>query len=367
MWDLADNLIAIEDLRDPTEWPDGFRPQSIHVTHDSLYRVAGAEYEYTTDTGARTPTDASSDWRAEMEAGRSNDPMRTAPAPMVSNSPETRVASMQWEHDWLGNMQTWDDDAAVFYERSLGDIVNGADLPSGAASRRTGALYVASNLPATPVTADDGGWVEVRYGEDGNALAVTVHGQCGDPLANGLPAECRPSGSSDPAEAIALSCAYSCAVEQHFVRLGRGEPHPPCPTSTAPAVQYRARRGAALPLRREQPAHGEDHDLPRIESGTERTALYVYPGDYERRGLQRSMGGTSYEAISGDTETQYGVGGARIVLASAPATTASTQPAHHDRAHGSDSEHHCGDRPCHRRAHRDWELLRERGAGDVSE
>ncbi|MBX7194046.1 MAG: hypothetical protein K1X94_18470, partial [Sandaracinaceae bacterium] len=39
----------------------------------------------------------------------------------------------------------------------------------------------------------------------------------------------------------------------------------------------------------------------------------VYPGDYERRGLQRSMGGTSYEAISGDTETQYGVGGARIV------------------------------------------------------
>ena len=113
-------------------------------------------------------------------------------------------------------MQSWDDDAAAFYERSLGDIVNGADLPAGATSRRTGALYVASNLPATPATADDGGWVEVRYGEDGNALAVTVHGQCGDPLANGLAADCRPSGTSDPTEAIALSCAYACAVEQHF-------------------------------------------------------------------------------------------------------------------------------------------------------
>ena len=62
---------------------------------------------------------------------------------------------MTWEHDWPGNMQSWDDDSAVFYERSLGEIVNGADLPSEAPSRRTGALYVASNLPATPVTADD--------------------------------------------------------------------------------------------------------------------------------------------------------------------------------------------------------------------
>ena len=47
-------------------------------------------------------------------------------------------------------MQSWDDDAAAFYERSLGDIVNGADLPAGATSRRTGALYIASNSPRRP-------------------------------------------------------------------------------------------------------------------------------------------------------------------------------------------------------------------------
>jgi RHS repeat-associated protein len=318
VWDLADNLIAIEDLRDPTEWPDGFRPQSVHVTHDSLYRVAGAEYEYTTDTGARTPTDASSDWRAEMEAGRSNDPMRTAPAPPVSNTPETRVASMQWEHDWLGNMQSWDDDAAVFYERSLGDIVNGADLPAGPTSRRTGALYVASNLPATPVTADDGGWVEVRYGEDGNALAVTVHGQCGDPLANGLAADCRPSGSSDPTEAVALSCAYSCAVEQHFTyawdevnriaharRFDRDRTSGPADWQLAVEQRYLYDASNQRTVK--------TTTFRGVESGAERTALYVYPGDFERRGLQTTLDRSSYEAISGDTETQYGVGGARIV------------------------------------------------------
>ncbi len=82
-------------------------------------------------------------------------------------------------------------------------------------SRRTGALYVASNLPEEPVTADDGGWVEVRYGEDGNALAVTVHGRCGSPLENSIALDCR-SATDDPEEAIALSCAYSCATEQHY-------------------------------------------------------------------------------------------------------------------------------------------------------
>jgi RHS repeat-associated protein len=331
VWDLADNLIAIEDLRDPTEWPDGFRPQSVHVTHDSLYRVAGAEYEYTTDTGGRSAADASSDWRGEMAAGRGHDPMRTAPAPMVSQSPSSRVASMTWEHDWLGNMQSWDDDAAVFYERSLGDIVNGADLPTGAASRRTGALYVASNLPTTPATADDGGWVEVRYGEDGNALSVTVHGRCGSPAANGLAAECRPSASSDPAEAIALSCAYACAVEQHFTyawdevnriaharrfdrsRGGSGSGGSSLGGSDIGVAGWQLAVEQRYLYDASNQRTVKTTTFRGLEGGTERCALYVYPGDFERRGLQRSLSGTSYEAIAGDTETQYGVGGARIV------------------------------------------------------
>ncbi|MBZ0121433.1 MAG: RHS repeat-associated core domain-containing protein, partial [Sandaracinaceae bacterium] len=49
-------------------------------------------------------------------------------------------------------------------------------------------------------------------------------------------------------------------------------------------------------------------------SDPERISLYVYPGDFERRGLVRSALGDEYVASSGlDTETQYLVGGARIV------------------------------------------------------
>ncbi|MBZ0117173.1 MAG: hypothetical protein K8H88_09275, partial [Sandaracinaceae bacterium] len=50
------------------------------------------------------------------------------------------------------------------------------------------------------------------------------------------------------------------------------------------------------------------------EANPERIALYVYPGDFERRGLVRSALGDEYQASVGlDTETQYLVGGARVV------------------------------------------------------
>ncbi|MFO0713333.1 MAG: RHS repeat-associated core domain-containing protein [Sandaracinus sp.] len=159
------------------------------------------------------------------------------------------------------------------------------------------------------------GHVEVRYGEDGNALAVTVHGQCGDPSLNSIPLDCRPSGSSDPAEAIALSCAYSCAAEQHFTYAWDEV------NRIAHARRFDRTGGASWELAVEQ-RYLYDASSQRtvktttfrgFESGTERTALYVYPGDYERRGLQTTFDRTSYEAISGDTETQYGVGGARVV------------------------------------------------------
>ncbi|MBZ0115775.1 MAG: hypothetical protein K8H88_02185, partial [Sandaracinaceae bacterium] len=50
------------------------------------------------------------------------------------------------------------------------------------------------------------------------------------------------------------------------------------------------------------------------EANPERIALYVYPGDFERRGLVRSVLGDEYQASVGlDSETQYLVGGARVV------------------------------------------------------
>jgi len=226
-----------------------------------------------------------------------------------------RPSALYRAHDWLGNMQAWDDDSAVFYERSLGDIVNGADLPTEAPSRRTGALYVATNLPAEPDTADDGGWVEVRYGEDGNALSVTVHGRCGDPADNSIALDERTPTDDDTDEAYALWSVYSCATEQHYtyawdevnrIALARRfdrEDSGDWELAVEQRYLYDASNQRTL----------KTTTFRGAESGTERTALYVYPGDFERRGLVTSMSGTSYDAVSGDTETQYGVGGARIV------------------------------------------------------
>jgi RHS repeat-associated protein len=173
---------------------------------------------------------------------------------------------------------------------------------------------VASNLPATPVTADDGSWVEVRYGEDGNALAVTVHGRCGDPDENEIELDCR-TGTDDPEEAVDLSCAYSCATEQHFTYAWDEV------NRIAHARRLDREDGGDWELAVEQRYLYDANNQRTVktttfrgaESGTERTALYVSPGDFERRGVVLGKFGLTYDAVDGDTETQYGVGGARIV------------------------------------------------------
>ena len=53
-------------------------------------------------------------------------------------------------------------------------------------------------------------------------------------------------------------------------------------------------------------------DLDVMSSRPEAVALYVYPGDFERRGLAPNYAATSYDALSG-AETQYMIGGARVV------------------------------------------------------
>ena len=48
--------------------------------------------------------------------------------------------------------------------------------------------------------------------------------------------------------------------------------------------------------------------------GTDRTALYVYPGDFERRGLVSNLSNGTWDASAGlGTESQYMVAGARVV------------------------------------------------------
>jgi len=113
-----------------------------------------------------------------MGTTREADPMRTQPAPMVGSTataPTTRVRDLTWSYDWLGNMTEWGDDQSDFYERSIGDIRNGY----GDGDHRPSALYFSANLGGLTPT-DRGGYVELDYGEGGNALSMTVHGDCVD-------------------------------------------------------------------------------------------------------------------------------------------------------------------------------------------
>ena len=97
VWDSASNLTAIIDGRDPAEWPVHFRPQSVEIEHDSLYRVVGALFDYTLpgDAAGSTSigTDAASDWRETAVASDNADPMHPEPAPMMSHAPPDRVQS----------------------------------------------------------------------------------------------------------------------------------------------------------------------------------------------------------------------------------------------------------------------------------
>ena len=147
VWDEANNLVRVEDLRIAEEWPDSFRPQSVDIWHDALYRVVDAEYTYHQDAHT-TGADLARDWRTDFATSSAADPMRPTPAAMAAALPAERVNTLHWRYDWLGNMQEWTDDASSFYERSIGDIENGADR---ATHVRPGALHFASQHPEVRV------------------------------------------------------------------------------------------------------------------------------------------------------------------------------------------------------------------------
>ena len=320
LWDEANNLVRIEDLRDPAEWPWGFHPQTVDIFQDALYRVTDAEYTY---SGSASGADDFGNWRNDMREHVADDPMRTAPAPAVVdlNAIGSRVQSLTWQYDWLGNMQEWTDDAHAFYERSLGDIENGADR---ATPDRPAALHFATDIrqssaapSAFEPSTDRGGYVEVDYGEDGDVLALTVHGQCHD---WGKSTVCYDDSDLEgDARASNLHSACVCATEQHYEyrwdeinRLVEARRYDRLGGSTGVwsiAVRQRYRYDSA-----NQRTVKQTLDQASGATDPERIALYVYPGDYERRGLVRGSFGDTYDASTGlDTETQYMVGGARVV------------------------------------------------------
>jgi len=298
-WDSASNLVAVTDDRIAAEWPAGHRPQSTTIGHDALYRVTGVEMDY---GGA----DVGGDWRAEMAATYGNDPMRTRPAPMLGAAPTGRVMSLAYEVDWLGNVQEWTDDAHHFYERSLGEVTNGAEVGG-----RPSAMYLAADLEGPP--GSRAGWVELDYGDGGNVVAMTVHSSCSD-----AGSVCEDPGGALSSRRDGLRASCTCAEEQHYQyrwdELNR----------LSEARRYDRTGGSgSWQLEVRQRYRYDEANQRRVKQTLdavgERIALSVLPGDMERRGVVRGVASYDDDPVLG-SETQYLVAGARMVWRSGTPT-----------------------------------------------
>jgi RHS repeat-associated protein len=324
IWDVGDNLIAVHDYRDPTEWRNGFRPVSYAISHDALYRIAGIDYDYTQDSGARVPSDAFVDYRAQLGQVEDQDPMRTEPAPLLPTAPSNRVASLTYEYDWLANMVDWTDDAGQFYERSLGRIDNGSEESGG----RPSALRVASDLPTTSPASyqsgvDRGGYVEVDLGVSGNIVVVTAHAQCHDH--DGVRCYDNEALANGPRRThLRNNC--ECESEQNYQYRydelnqlvdARRYDREGGSGSWGLAARQRYRYDGAGNRAVKQTMDESFDVFGEVEpdGSSERIALTIYEGAFERRGLVRDLAATDYQT-SGlwASETQYLVSGARAVI-----------------------------------------------------
>lgn len=153
-YDNVDNPVSIEDLRDPSEWPEGAKPVSRTAQYDDLYRLTETDLQYPGNQDAWTSPFASE------EAGYT-DPRRAMPGPRQSF--DARPKQQTFGYDWLGNTIAGDDDSHGFYDRSLGTITNGPAAPYQ--------LTAASNEATAGAHA---GHLAARYDEAGNLVELVV-------------------------------------------------------------------------------------------------------------------------------------------------------------------------------------------------
>ncbi|MEZ4252403.1 MAG: SpvB/TcaC N-terminal domain-containing protein [Polyangiales bacterium] len=329
-WDAANNLVQVYDNRPHAQWPDEQRPHRYQIRHDALYRVASVDYLYRNASNRWSTEGVATDWRDTQEAMVDVDPMRRRPAPRLGDLPDNRVVNLTYRYDWLANQTEWVDDAHAFYERSLGSTIrNGfADGEANGGALRPTALYLAAQLPESPSSTidpsiDRGGWVRVRYGESGNATSVTVRARCHDVSAA---TACWDDSDEQDVDqrASQLLATCRCDQEQHYEyrwdelnrlaearrydRAGSGD------WALEVRQRYRYDAGNIRTLKETVDGQSADPGTGHAVGGVERVALYVMPGDFERRGLVVNRVTDTYDAsVALGTETQYLVAGARVV------------------------------------------------------
>jgi hypothetical protein len=169
---------------------------------------------------------------------------------------------------------------------------------------------------------DGAGWVEVEYGAGGNVSSFTVHGACADTTTD----SCTDSPTDSAAwraENFRNNC--TCGDEQHYSyrwdelnRLVDARRYDRVGGDWTYQTRMRYRYDAANQRMVEESfAYGAQNTSHRV-------ALTVYPGHFERRGLERGAGTYDAQGTTTDTdatETHYLLAGARIVWDAEPDTT----------------------------------------------
>jgi hypothetical protein len=155
-YDAVDNPTQISDLRDPASWPTSFKPSTRQLQYDDLYRLKRVDYA------------GNDDWVSPYDAENGDTTgQRTQPSPHVSFA---KRVSWQTYYDAVGNTTSSNDDAAGFYDRSLGSITNGT---ASAAPYQLKAAAQASGTRAGELTAaydDTGNLVSMAVRRDGPCL-----------------------------------------------------------------------------------------------------------------------------------------------------------------------------------------------------
>jgi len=211
----------------------------------------------------------------------------------------------------------------VFYERSAGLLTSGNDAPDfdgWAPTDRPSALYLSTNIGdaggVPDAMADRGGYVWLDYGQSGNVMGMTVHGQCHDVDASHVCEDVDPESTSAADRKVAFEAGCLCAQEQHY-RYDWDELN-----RLAEARRYDRTGGTGAWTLAVQQRYQYDAGNVRMikqtidHSGSPFAAVTLtpYPGNFERRGLELNTLSETYDSSPTlGSESQYNVGGARLV------------------------------------------------------
>jgi RHS repeat-associated protein len=162
-YDAADNPILITDHRNPLEWPGGSAPVTRAAHYDEVDRLARVDYSYPNGS--------------DIQA----DPLTLERTLGLSPAPESKATNrVLWQtfgYDWIGNLAKTNDDASLFYDRSLGQIGHGSpkvgpNQIDGVASKLSATFDPAGSLSdlivqrSGPCTDDGGCFQRFHYDWD---------------------------------------------------------------------------------------------------------------------------------------------------------------------------------------------------------